>query len=307
MHRSVSSSFRFAVFTAGLTACFACSAIAGDPPHNVTTDEDLWADDDREAYAVEIASDDPGTGTNADHPDVTLRIVETLRGQAREGDEIAAKWMPVPCGVEVLRDTAKIAAWQSSKLPVPAKGSRWLVISYALKTERPFRAPGRARYEWTEENRARCLTFTIGWQERLQKRAEEAKAHAAALAKRKEEDPAVQEKVDIADAVSKSTYIVVGKLEIHLGTSVMVKVEERLRGSGDPGAIRIIAPRDEDAALTIEARAGTRVIAFLHGQNHATCGAVSLKPVGGVNGMLTATPERLEKVREALGIEAPAK
>ncbi len=49
------------------------------------------------------------------------------------------------------------------------------------------------------------------------------------------------------------------------------------------------------------------MIAFLHGRNHATCGAVSLEPVGGVNGMLTATPERLEKVREALGIEAPAK
>lgn len=295
----------------------ALGASAGDSIDSLYSDEELLALDDREVYVVEILEVRGDKPTNGHPPGVTIRIREAMRGNLKAGDEVKILWYQGTHGVDWTGEgrAEAIEAWNNRPCEAPGKGSVWILMSADEEARPTFLPHTRCRYPFEEKRHAVVARALQARRDRVKAEAEAARVRAAAVAKRREEDGPVQEKIDAAAAARSAEIVLVGKLGgfdlLKFGDPLGVRVEEFLKGAkpifGKTPWFSMATTLTEDEILTIEARAGSAVIVFFGAPRDAAHLDLGFPLQGGVNAILSATPERLKAVREALERNAERK
>lgn len=302
-------------------------ARAGGSMEQLCDDETLLSDERRDVYAVEVVKVDDAGATQEHPPRVTFKVLESLRGPRKEGEEFEALWMPVQHDIDYVGGDAaeRLKLWNETPMKGPEKGKAFVVMGQLVRDGGTFQVSFRCRFEDSEAARADVRRMMKEGRERIEasKRAE--KEHKAAVAKRREEDAAALEKIDVAAAAKAAPVVMVGCLtgfERSGGeTRLLFGFHKVLKGDGI-GTQSIfelqMSPSDDDL-LTLEARATDEentkvaglgpypnVIVFLNAPSDPKK-PCDLAPVAGLASIVPATPERVKAVREALGLPEPEK
>ncbi len=290
----------------------ASSAFAGGTLEQLQSDEELLGDWRRDVYVVTVKSVDDHGRTNSHPPTLVLVVKEALQGEAKPGDELEALWMPVQHDIDTGGREEELKHWNEKPLDGPPVGGELLVMSQNLERGGPFLVSFRCRYAPTKEKVEWARgALAKDWKERR------AQADAHAVAEKSAHDDSVksdreaQAKSDVRAMAKEADEIFVAEVWVSAAliegerTVELYRIEWLRGGPVAPdwtGKQRVFAQGDEstEAVFTTRCGLGSLLVFLKKGEADPEKTWRQRTLMGGAGGILEATEERLEAVREVL-------
>ncbi len=280
--------------------------------------EELLIDDYSHVLVAKIeALTTPGPFTNGHAPSVSLQVLKSMKG-AFEERTLTAAWAPFPHDVDWVGPGAReaIRAWSERPMDAPDVGSTWLIAG--TFEDGHFRVSPVCRYPHSEKVE-RQVRFVLAEGPAWLKKAKE-EGGSQHFKEIREADLKVEHSADLDRLVAVSTDIIVGKpqgAEMGLGSyTILFYDSERLLDS------RQESERTDRPCIGVDARFAARrmallrwagacapagaIIAFIRTSDHDIEIPDAARPsrdprplvfADAANGMICATPERIERVK----------
>jgi hypothetical protein len=305
------------------TALAGWERAGGGTPEHLLSEEDLLARYYSHVLVVEVRSlAAPGPFSNGAPPRPVLQVIRSLKGEI--GERINSIWAPMPHDIDYTGgdSLARLAQWNAQPLSAPEPGSRW-IIAGRLNGDSLTVSPC-CRYPFSESVERKVL-FVLkeapAWFKRWE--AEQAQSRADL----RPADQRLELSADLERLCAASTDIVLGKpgvIEPGLGSyALLVHESEHLLDSRPPAERKdepvvavdglFEAGRMIDLRSNRDPDAESRYLFFLRPAGDQTQGVIRARcdPRAFIfadpdNGMIRATPERLERVKRIVVKRAEA-
>jgi hypothetical protein len=302
------------------------SKCLGPTPEEVYFDEELLVlYMDHVAVVVIEAHTSPEPFTNGSPPRLAVQVVRSLKGDLRAGPA-SAIWAPPPWGgCQIGPQFAEAhRQWRETPLDAPAIGTTWIVSGRTRDGDLRFSPRCRYPHSDTIERKVKfVLEQGAAWYAAVP--SSRAELEAVQL-----EDQKAEAAADLESLCAKATDIVIGdpgSRSNYLGNHVEVFYDcKRLLDSRPPEqrdqrpcvrADALFECRTMAQLRSTRTRDFVPVIAFLRTSDHET---LDIPPqavpntdprtfvfADPVNGILRATPERIERVKATLAKQAKAR